>query len=330
MARSTWDSPDRSFCPASPANLISRPTLVWRLDNAGASRRRLEASYLTSGMSWKADYVLALGPDEDRADLSGWVTLDNRSGATYRDASLKLVAGDINRARPDARLRGAMMKMAAADAVRETAFQEEGFFEYHLYTLDGRTTVKDNQTKQISLLSASGVPVAKSFVYYGAASYYRGQYGSPMTDQKVGVFLEVANTAGDHLGIPLPKGVMRVYKADSAGSLQFVGEDAIDHTPKDETLRIRMGDAFDVVGERLQTDYRALGGSTFETAWRITLRNHKDEAVRVSVIEPIPGDWTILQSSHTWEKTEAHTLRYEVTVPANGKVEVTYRARITF
>jgi len=322
--------PGQVVLPGIPGDLISRPTLVWRLDNQGASRRRLQASYLTTGMSWKADYVLALGSGEDRADLSGWVTLDNKSGATYRDATLKLVAGDVNRARPDERTRGMLMKMAAADAARETAFQEESFFEYHLYALDGRTTVKDNQTKQINLLSASAVPVEKHLVYYGAASYYRGPYGSPLSNQKVGVFLQIANTTAGHLGVPLPKGVVRVYKADSGGSLQLIGEDAIDHTPRDETIRIRMGDAFDVVGERVQTDFRALGDLNFETAWRITLRNHKDEPVTVSVIEPIPGDWTVLESSRAWEKTEAHTLRYEMPVPANGKAEVSYRARIRF
>jgi len=322
--------PGQVVLPGIPEDLISRPTLVWRLDNASAGARRVEASYLTSGMTWKADYVLALDVADERADLSGWVTLDNRSGATYRDATLKLVAGDVNRARSDNDPRGVMMKMAAADAARESTFKEEGFFEYHLYSLEGRTTVKDNQTKQISLLSAGGVPVAKRLVFFGAGSYYRGRFGSPISNQKVGVFLEIANTAASRLGLPLPRGIVRVYKADAGGSMQFVGEDAIDHTPKDETIRIKMGDAFDVVGERQQTDYRVLGEYIYEIGWKVTLRNHKDEAVQVAVVEPIPGDWTITQSTHSYEKTEAHTLRYDVTVPANGQADVAYRARIRF
>jgi hypothetical protein len=317
--------------PSLPENLVSKPTLMWLLRNATTAPQRVEASYLTGGISWKADYVVILNAADDRADVTGWVTIDNKSGATYRDAALKLVAGDVNRARDD-RTRLAMEQaaksVAAAPASRD--FVSEGFFEYHLYTLDGRTTIKDRQTKQLTLLTAAAVPVRKELAFFGARDYYRTQYGTPMSNQKVSVFVEIANTKANNLGVPLPKGKMRVYKADGSGSQQLVGEDWIDHTPKDERVRIKMGEAFDIVGERIQRDWRKIGGSTYEVEWEINLRNHKKEDVVVSVIEPIPGDWEVLRETQAHEKLEAHTLRYRVPVPMEGAARVTYRVRLRF
>jgi hypothetical protein len=268
---------------------------------------------------------------DDRADLTGWVTVDNKSGATYRDAALKLVAGDVNRARDD-RTRQAL-EVAAKGALAAPAsrdFVSEGFFEYHLYTLDGRTTIKDKQTKQLTLMTAAGVPVRKELAFFGARDFYRTQYGTPMSNQKVSVFVELTNAKANNLGVPLPKGKIRVYKADKSGSQQLVGEDWIDHTPKDERVRIKMGEAFDVVGERTQRDWRKIGGSTYEVEWEISLRNHKKEDVVVSVIEPIPGDWEVLRETQPHEKLEAHTLRYQVPVPQEGAAKVTYRVRLRF
>ncbi|HEX2500073.1 MAG TPA: DUF4139 domain-containing protein [Methylomirabilota bacterium] len=317
--------------PSLPENLVSKPTLMWLLRNGSTAPQRVEASYLTGGISWKADYVVILNAADDRADLTGWVTVDNKSGATYRDAALKLVAGDVNRARDD-RTRQAMelaaKSAAAAPASRD--FVSEGFFEYHLYTLDGRTTIKDKQTKQLTLMTAAGVPVRKELAFFGARDYYRTQYGTPMSNQKVSVFVELSNTKANNLGVPLPKGKIRVYKADRSGSQQLVGEDWIDHTPKDERVRIKMGEAFDVVGERIQRDWRKIGGSTYEVEWEINLRNHKKENVVVSVIEPVPGDWEVLRESQPHEKVEAHTLRYQVPVPQEGAARVTYRVRLRF
>ncbi|MFA5028702.1 MAG: DUF4139 domain-containing protein, partial [Candidatus Methylomirabilota bacterium] len=251
--------PGRVILPELPENLIPKPTLVWLLQSASARPQRVEASYLTGGITWKADYVLVLNGADTRGDLSGWVTIDNKSGATYAGAALKLVAGDIHRVKPRKEMRE-VLEMAAkasrADAGRQ--FQEESFFEYHLYSLEGRTTLKQNQTKQISLLGAEGVPITKEFRYYGASQYYRSQLGTPLSNQKVGVFLEIRNRQQDKLGLPLPKGTIRVYKASADQSLQLVGEDAIDHTPKDETVKIKMGEAFDVVGERTQRDWKKI------------------------------------------------------------------------
>jgi hypothetical protein len=317
--------------PSLPENLVSKPTLLWLLRNGAPTPQRIEASYLTGGITWKADYVVLLNAADDRADLTGWVTIDNKSGATYKDAALKLVAGDVNRAREE-RTRQALevASKAAAAAPASRDFVSEGFFEYHLYTLDGRTTIKDKQTKQLTLMTAAGVPVRKELAFFGARDYYRSQYGTPMSNQKVSVFVELTNTKANNLGVPLPKGKIRVYKADTSGSQQLVGEDWIDHTPRDERVRIKMGEAFDVVGERTQRDWKRIGGSIYEVEWEISLRNHKKEDVVVSVIEPIPGDWEVLRESQPHEKLEAHTLRYQVPVPREGAAKLTYRVRLRF
>src|SRR2546421_6393977 len=322
----------RLVLPATPENLVARPTLVWLLRNQTARPQRVEASYLTCGITWKADYVMVLNAADTLSHLTGWVTIDNESGATYKDAALKLVAGDLNRVRDgrrDARALELAAKAApAADASRE--FQSEGFFEYHLYTLDGRTTIKDNQTKQLSLLAANEIPVAKHLIYYGAQDYYRNAYGMPISNQKIAVYLELKNSEENRLGVPLPKGKIRVYKADRSGSQQFIGEDWIDHTPKDERVKVKMGEAFDLVGSRTQKDWRKLAANLYEVEWEITLRNHKPAEQTVTVVEPVPGDWQGLASSHPYEKVEAHTLRYTVPVPKDGASKLTYRGRIRY
>jgi hypothetical protein len=317
--------------PSLPDNLVSKPTLLWLLQNARPVPQRIEASYLTTGIAWKADYVMLIDAADARTDLTGWVTIDNKSGATYDNAALKLVAGDINRATSRTEPRRALEVMAqAAPPAASREFRSEGFFEYHLYTLDGRTTVKDKQTKQLSLLSANAVPVDKRFIYYGAADYFRTPYGVPVSNQKVGVYLEVKNSTDNRLGIPLPKGKVRVYKADASGSQQLIGEDWIDHTPKDEKIKIKMGDAFDVVGERVQKDWRKIAAGLYEVEWEITLRNHKQEAVTVDVIEPVPGEWEVLRSTIPHEKVDASTMRYRVPVPKDGDTKLTYRVRLRF
>jgi hypothetical protein len=318
--------------PALPENLVSKPTLAWLLRNTRPMPQRVEASYLTGGLSWKSDYVMVINAADSRSDLTGWVTIDNKSGATYRNAALKLVAGDVHRAasRDDSRRALELGAKAASPAVAEREFRSEGFFEYHLYTLDGRTTIKDSQTKQLTLLSAADIPVDKRFIYYGAASYHRTQYGMPVSNQKVGVYLDIQNSKDNRLGIPLPKGKVRVYKADAAGSQQLIGEDWIDHTPRDERVRIKMGDAFDVVGERVQKDWKRLGGNLYESEWEITLRNHKKEAITVEVFEPMPGDWEVLRASHPHTKPQAFTARFSLAVPKEGATTLAYRIRVRF
>jgi hypothetical protein len=322
----------RMVLPSLPENLVSKPTLVWLLRNQTEAAQRVEASYLTGGITWKADYVMVVNAADTRSDLTGWVTIDNKSGATYANAALKLVAGDLNRAR-DPRREGKMLEAAArAPSAPEASrdFRAEGFFEYHLYTLDGRTTLKDNQTKQLTLMAAADVGVTKRLFYHGAADYYRTSYGVPLSNQKVAVTLEIANSRENRLGVPLPKGKIRVYKADASGSQQLIGEDWIDHTPRDERVRIKLGNAFDVVGERTQKEWRKLGGGLYEVEWEISLRNHKKQEQTVTVIEPVPGDWQMLAATHAWDKPQAHTLRFEVPVPREGAAKIVYRVRLRF
>jgi hypothetical protein len=318
--------------PALPENLVSQPTLAWLLRNTRPAPQRVEASYLTGGINWKSDYVLLINPADTRTDLTGWVTIINQSGATYRDAMLKLVAGDVNRARGRDDVRQALEvgAKAASPAVADREFRSEGFFEYHLYTLDARTTIKDSQTKQLTLLSAADIPVDKRFIYYGAAGYHRAQHGMPISNQKVGVYLDIRNTKENRLGIPLPKGKVRVYKADASGSQQLIGEDWIDHTPKDERVRIKMGEAFDVVGERVQKDWRRLASNLYESEWEITLRNHKKEAITVEVNEPMPGDWEMIRATHSHQKPQAFTAQWSLPVPREGSTTLTYRIRVRF
>jgi hypothetical protein len=327
----TFGHPGRIIFPGVPENLISQPTLVWLLENRLSDPQKVEATYLTNGINWRADYVVKLNEKDDKADLSGWVTIDNKSGTTYGNAKLKLVAGDVNRVKEEGEYRDKMMRLAGAAAKAEAPqFKEEAFFEYHIYTLQRPSTIKDNQTKQISLVTADSIPVKKELIYYGANYYYYNRYGEAMTNQKVGVFIEMENKKEQNLGIPLPKGTVRVYKNDAEGSLQFIGEDAIDHTPKGEKVRVKMGDAFDVVGSRKQTDWKKVAYDTYEASFEISLRNHKKEDVVVKVVEPIPGEWKMISSSHEYKKTEAFTAEFMIPVLRDKETKLTYTVRMRF
>jgi len=326
----TFGYPGRIIFPGVPENLISKPTLVWLLENT-LPAQKVEATYLTDGINWRADYVVTLNEKDDRADLSGWVTIDNKSGTTYREAKLKLVAGDVNRVRDKKEYEDRMYrqgKLAAMPAAPQ--FKEEEFFEYHIYSLQRSSTIKENQTKQISLVTAEHVPVNKELVFYGAKFYYYNRQGEQTSNQKVGVFVRIENRKENNLGMPLPKGIIRVYKYDSEGGLQFIGEDSVDHTPKDEKIKIKLGDAFDVVGSRKQTDWQKLASDTYEAAFEISLRNHKKEDVTVKVIEPIPGDWKMLSASHEYKKSEAFTAEFNIPVPKDKEVKLNYRVRMRF
>jgi hypothetical protein len=326
----TFGHPGRIIFPGVPENLISKPTLVWLIRNSLSSAQNIEASYLTNGINWRADYVVTLNDADDSADLSGWVTIDNKSGTTYRNAKLKLIAGDVNRVKDEYEYKDKMLRAAEMAAKAAPQFKEEEFFEYHIYTLERPATIKENQTKQIGLVNADTIPVRKELLYYGAAYYYYNRYGDAITNQKVGVFVEIDNRKENNLGIPLPKGTVRVYKHDKEKSLQFVGEDSIDHTPKDEKVRIKLGDAFDVVGSRKQTDWKKIASDTYEASFEISLRNHKKEDVVVKVVEPIPGDWKMLSSSHEYKKTEAFTAEFTIPVPKDKETKITYRVRMRF
>jgi hypothetical protein len=317
--------PGRIVFDAVPANLRDRPTLVSELQSKRAGAQQVELSYLSGGLSWQADYVAELSADDSTLDLNGWVTLNNRSGTAYSNAKLQLVAGDVNRVREQMqRVRGAsMVADAAAPAVK--AVTQESLFEYHLYTLGRPTTLADNQTKQVALLSATAVPTKKELLLQGSGHYYSDSVGNIGTKIKVAVFMEFANRENAHLGMPLPKGVVRVYKRDSAGNAQFVGEDRIEHTPKNEAVRLNLGNAFDVTADKKQTDFRRRepGLRAYESAYEIVLRNAKTEAASVTVREP--GDWTMLEESQKHEKVAAGTAQWRVSVPAGGSATLKYR-----
>lgn len=323
----TYGVGGRMAFPEIPENLIAEPTLMWLLD-ADAGRRRIEVSYLTKGMTWRADYVMVVDDTDTRADLTGWVTLDNRSGASYQNAQLKLVAGDVQRVREEMLRLGQMDAMRVAAEREAPLMTEEGLFEYHLYTLQRPTGVLDNEQKQVTLLEASGIALRKRLTLAGDPYRYRTQLGDMASNEKVSVFLEFTNAESSQLGMPLPRGIVRVYKADRAGAQQFIGEDRIDHTPRDETLRIKMGEAFDVVADRRQMEWRVTGSCESQSLWEIELRNRKDEPVEVDVLEPIAGDWTVIESSHTWERVDARTFRFRVPVPARGTTKISYRVRV--
>jgi hypothetical protein len=315
--------------PELPQNLYTRPTLIWTLENDGAASHRVEAAYLAGKLSWAADYVLNVGRDDKAADLDGWVTLTNGSGTAFRNAKLQLVAGDLNRVR-QVLGRMSMDAMRAQESVASPMAQE-AFSEYHLYTLGRKTTINNNETKQVSMLEGTGVPVRKRYVVEGQAFYYHNAQhpGAPLKDS-VQVYYQFKNEEQGGLGIPMPAGTVRVYQADSAGGVQFVGEDRIAHTPKDETLNVKIGNAFDVVCERNQIDFEKIAGSTYELEYEITLRNHKSAPITVEVNEPLGGTWQMLRSSHAWTKTAAWASQFTVPVAANGSAVLKYRVRVTY
>jgi hypothetical protein len=321
--------PGRYVFPNVPANLVAKPTLVWLLGSQ-AEKQRVEVSYLTANLTWRADYVLVLDAADKLGDLTGWVTLTNGTGTSYPNAELKLVAGDVNRVQPPAPPPMAEMAMEsmAVPSAAPAPFRQESLFEYHLYTLGRPTDLLDKETKQVSLLEAHGIHVKKKLVFRGQEYWYRSRQGEVSKNQKVSVLVVLKNSEKEGLGMPLPKGTLRVYKADKSGAQQFVGEDSIDHTPRDEEVEVKLGDAFDVVADRKQTEWRALGNCVSESAWEIALRNHKDAAEKVEVVEPANGDWEIVNSSHPAKKEDSTTFLFEVDVPARGETKITYRVRI--
>lgn len=314
--------------PTLPDSLYARPTLVWALDNTGQAAHRVEAAYLAGNIGWSADYVLTLDARGAAGDLDGWVTLKNQSGAAFTNARLQLVAGDLHRAPAPAAIQNFSMVAERAAAAREE-MTEQAFSEYHLYTLGRRTTIANAETKQLALLHGTGVPVTRRYVVEGQAWAYRNRQhpGTPIKDA-VKVYYDFTNDLASGLGRPLPSGVVRVYQTDAAGQVQYAGEDRIGHTPKDERVTVQIGTAFDVVAERKQTDFQSLGGSTYELAYEVTLRNRKDTPVTVEVNEPIGGDWTITASTHTWTKTEAWAARFALPVAAGGTTTLRYRVRV--
>jgi len=315
----TLGSYDNIQFPKLPQGLIIKPTLVWHLQNEVAGNHQTEVSYLTSGMNWQANYIAVVDSDDKKTDLNGWVTINNNCGASFPDATLKLVAGDIHRVQPEGA--GVRYKEDIAYAAPAAAqFTEEAFFEYHLYSLQRKTTLKDKETKQVTLFTSSGVPVTKEYVFDSSSSWW---YSSTQQG-KVNVMLKFTNSEENGLGIPLPKGIVRVYKADSSGQLQFIGEDRIDHTPKDEPIRLYVGDAFDITAKRAVMESNQISEDTWKQKIKVELKNHKNEDIIVTVKERIYCDWEITRTSHDYEKIDAWNVEFKVPVPKDGEATLEF------
>lgn len=323
-------APGRLAFASLPDNLHDRPTLMMTVANSQAGISALELSYLTAGLSWHADYVAELSAQENKMDINAWVTVTNQSGVNYANAKLQFVAGNVNRVRenlqPEMAMRSAVMAKSA-----DTPMAQENLFEYHLYSLDRSINLADQQSKQFALLSAAQIPVKKSLELHGTEYYYRDSAPDLGAKLRAEIFMTFANK-GAGLGVPLPKGVMRLYKKDKVGNAQFIGEDVLDHTANGDSVRLKLGDAFDVYADKKQTEFQKLisGPNDYilESAYQITVKNTGTEAVTVKVYEPIPGDWKILSESITHSKVAAGTALWQVRIPATASTVLTYRVRV--
>ena len=328
----TFGDVGRVVFPSVPDNFVARPTLEWLLTSTGG-QRTIEATYLTYGMSWQSDYVLVLAEDEEKGDLAGWVTLRNDAGITLKDVRLQLVAGEVSiepQYGPGYYGYGYGAMGYGRGGYGAGGFAEAGMFEYHLYTLGRNTDVADKEQKQVQLLGVDAIPMEKKFRLQGDSYYFVSEYGQPIENLQVGVWIEFVNAQSAGLGVALPAGVIRVYKADTSGAQQFIGEDRIAHTPREERVKLQLGNAFDIAAERKQTDYEILSNNLYETAWEIKIRNRKDETVVVEVLEPMAGDWEILEKSHDYEKESARLVRFDLTCPPDQEVVLTYRVRTRY
>ncbi|MFT7413551.1 MAG: hypothetical protein ACI9FO_000199 [Methylophagaceae bacterium] len=317
-----------------PDDLRDQPTLITQLTSSSDKQQTVELGYLTAGLAWRADYVAELNSNETQLDLTGWITLTNQSGTAYNNAKLQLVAGDVNQVQPEFS-RGSIPREAMMKTMNDSPVAEESLFEYHLYSLNRPTDLADKQTKQVALLSANSVPVDKEFLLQGNNYYYNSSYGELGQKMKVAVFVEFNNTEKAHLGMPIPKGIVRVYKNDSKGNAQFVGEDRIDHTPKNENIRLKLGDAFDITADKKQTDFKkakyfAPHSAAYESSYEIELKNAKAEPVTVMVREPVPGEWKILQENHPHTKMTSGTAQWQITIPAESKETLKYTILVQY
>jgi hypothetical protein len=313
-----------------PPGLISKPTLVWKLETTKPGVHRTEVAYQTAGLGWKSDYVAILNKDDDRLDLTSWVTLDNKSGAIYTDAALKLIAGHVHRvifppAPPSiSGINRFGFDLLYGDSAISKPFKESSFAEYHLYTMQAKTTIRDKETKQLSLFAADNVPARKIFVYEPVARKVN------IRGKKVNVKIEVDNSEKDNLGMPMPAGKVRVYKKDADGALQFIGEDNIDHTPRDEKVRLYIGDAFDLVGERRVMRNENISDHARRETIEVSLRNHKDTEVTIVVVEHPYGDWTVMSNNFPFHKKDSSTLEFPIKVPANGEVTLNFAVQYKY
>lgn len=312
--------------PELPQTLVSTPTLSWTVSSQGGERK-VEATYLTGGLDWSADYILMLSDDEKSAELNGWATINNRSGARFENALINLVAGDVRRVRGKPAAAVEALRTMEAKAAPAPDFQQQPVFEYHLYSLNRRATLENNRSSRLNLLAAGGLSFKKQYLIE-EQSVFIARTSGEAEKQRVQIVLEIENSERNKMGMPLPAGTVRLYKRDEKMGQIFLGEDQIEHIPKDEKLNIVAGSAFDLTAERKQIDFKRLGSDLVETAYQVKIRNSKAEDVTVTVREHIGGDWEIIQSSHPPAKKSASVVEFQVPVARGGEVTLTYRVRI--
>jgi hypothetical protein len=339
------DPEGRLVLPSLPEGLILKPQLEWLLNNASPGKHKTEISYLASQINWNCNYVVLLDAKDTHLDLTGWVTITNHSGTTFKNTGLKLVAGDVNRVvEPPMYGKAVNMELAQSRSdFSKPQFEQKELFEYKLYSLQRKTDIADNETKQIELTSANHVAAKKVFVFDGMGGQWRywlnnysyreqGSFGQ-QSNAKVGVFITFKNDEKSGLGMPLPKGKVRVYKRDDDGKEQFAGEDEINHTPKDEEIKLYLGNAFDLVGERVQKDFRVVvSGHVVEETFEIKLRNHKTEPVEIVVYDH-PwrwNEWDIKTSTEKWEKVDQTTIRIPVKLQKDEEKTMRYTIRYSW
>jgi hypothetical protein len=335
--------PGQPLFPTLGGDSILKPTLSWLLRTNDPGKFDAEISYVAGGMSWQADYNLVVSDNPtgktDLLDMVGWITMQNQSGKTFENASIKLMAGDVNKLQPASlatRAYGAMNK-AMTDEAMAPVVREKSFDEFHLYTLQRPATLHDQETKQVEFVRSTGIRAQRLYVYDGAQVQQYGYYNMEQIRQdqsygthsnpKVWVMEEFKNAEVNHLGIPLPKGKLRFYRRDSEGHLEFVGENTIDHTPKDETIRVFTGNSFDVVGERKRTNIRVDSAHNWmDESFEIRVRNHKKEAVSVRIVEHLYRwtNWKLTEQSHESRKRDAQTTEFPITIAPDGEQVVTY------
>jgi hypothetical protein len=333
--------PGEPVFPALGDDTILNPTLSWTINTAEASKFTAEIGYVTGGLSWKSDYNIVAADQGDTIDIVGWVTFNNQSGTSFKQAKVKLMAGDVNKVQAPAPP-GAMMArgMMAMEAAMDAPVTEKAFDEFHLYTIGRPVTLRNQETKQVEFVRGTSVKAPKIFVYdgatmnYGQWNYFRGEgeYGIP-TNKKVWVLREFKNSKDNNLGMALPKGRLRFYSRDDDGSLQFTGENNIDHTAKDETIRVYLGNSFDLVGERRRTANKADGSNHWlDETFEIKLRNHKKEAVEIRVVEHLTrfDNWEIKQKSDEFRRLDSHTIEFPVTLKPDEEKIVTYQVHYTW
>lgn len=302
---------------ALPEGLITKPTLVWQLNSNKSGNQDVEISYQTHGMNWHAEYVAVLNNDDKKLDLNAWVSIENYSGSTYKNAKLKLVAGDVNMVRDQRPLyKGQAFESVAMDAAAPQ-FAEKDFFEYHIYNLQRPTTLAQNESKQISLFEAQNIDALKKYIYNANGYNSNG---------KINVIVEFQNKENQKLGVPMPKGKVRVYKSDGE-SIEFIGEDLIDHTPKNETIKLKIGDAFDLLAEETQTEHKQITNKIYEQTFEIKLKNRKKENVEIEVERYLGLNWEIMSKSHEFKKKNAQTITFNIPVKADGETTLTYKVR---